>query len=636
MPDHAGFAAAITLRERVLNDALLFAYSSPSFSRDQTIPFLGTGPAVLLRAFLSPPTVTCDATREALVVGVDLPGALTINEPTGVETHFVLAHVDVAIPPVFTLKNRQLTLSPAHPDVKVVAWSYTVVGGGAFKPATDAYLRSSVMAERLSATVQLALDSNLLTLPSVDVSSLGAIVDAAAPPPDTTASVPVRVVNGALVAGLNVEGFMPPWQPPGHTGGITLHGQTFALDDFAVDYDLAVVTNPDALPILLADVEDKIVSAVGAGNTIESLTLTAGAGAFGVAGRASNSDGHATFSFSIVPHMDAVRPGGAINYIEKPFVIHPRSYAGLWFSTEDPNIDASVDLSFWETALAGLLTVLTVGGMLEYIHEMVESVEYGFRISVAGGTSGTPTALVHRVSSPALADVTLRIAVEEYSITSDGPFMGVTIKPEPKQAALIGPQSIPANLLVQQLTYSVRLPLGVVADDPSLHVQWTVIDPTTGTLQLNQDGPAKGRTTLAVTPKQFGAELGKCAVGCRVYRTAGAQTTEIFNDVVHLAVTPVPAGPAYVAWDYDVQRHGVHFDAATNTWTYEGEPVAHRHSKIHRVNGGCTNAGNRSRYLYRVTDMFVLPFPVADIDAHRVQLCDYCFYGGPAGLRATL
>jgi hypothetical protein len=32
----------------------------------------------------------------------------------------------------------------------------------------------------------------------------------------------------------------------------------------------------------------------------------------------------------------------------------------------------------------------------------------------------------------------------------------------------------------------------------------------------------------------------------------------------------------------------------------------------------------------------VLPFPVADIDARRVQLCDYCFYGGPAGLRATL
>jgi hypothetical protein len=634
MPDHAGFAAAITLRERVLGEALLFAYSRPTFSRALAIPFLGTGPNLLLQAFLSPPTVTCDTTRDALVVGVDLPGTLTINQPTGVETHPVLAHVDVAIPPVFTLEDGQLTLSPAHADVKVVSWSYTVVGGGAFKPATDAYLRSSVVAERLSTTIQLALDANLLSLPSIDVRSLGAIVDAAAPP-GTTATVPVRVVSGALVAGLNVEGFMPPWQPPGHTGGITLHGQTFALEDFAGDHDLAVVTNPDALPILLAGVEQKIVSGVGSGNTVESLTLTAGDGAFGVAGRASNSDGHATFSFSIVPHMDAVRPGTAINYIEKPFVVHPRPYAGLWFSSEDPHIDASTDLSFWETALVGLLTVLTVGGMLEYIHEALASVEYSFLRSVAGGTSGTPTALVHRVSTPALADVTLRIAVEDYSITPDGTFMGITIKPEPKPAALIGPQSIPANLLTQQLTYSVRLPLGVVADDPALHVQWTVIDPTTGTLQLDQDVPAKDHTTFTVTPKQFGAELGKCAVGCRVYRTTGTQT-EIFNDVVHLAVTPVPAGPAYVAWDYDVQRHWVDFDAAADTWTYDGEPLAHRHSKIHRVNGGCQNSGKRSRYQYRVTDMFVLPFPVADIETHRVQLCDYCFYGGPAGLRATL
>src|SRR6476620_11527196 len=111
MPDHAGFAAAITLRERVLSDALLFAYSRPSFSRDRAIPFLGTGPAVGLQAFLSPPTVTCDTTRDALVVGVDLPGTLTINASTGVEKHQVLAHVDVAVPPVFTLEAGQLKLS---------------------------------------------------------------------------------------------------------------------------------------------------------------------------------------------------------------------------------------------------------------------------------------------------------------------------------------------------------------------------------------------------------------------------------------------------------------------------------------------------------------------------------------------
>jgi len=622
MPDHAGFAAAITVRERVLSDALLFAYSRESFSRVRTIPFLGDGPSVAITAFLSPPTVTCDGTRNALVVGVDLTGALVFTGPHGTEAEPVVAHAEVAVPPAFELMAGQLSLTPRHTDVKVIAWTYTVVGGSGFEPDTDAYLRSPLMLDRLSETV--------------DVSSLGAIVDAAAPPPNTLALVPARVVDGALVAGLNVDGFMPPWQPPGHTGGIWLSGDTQALHDFAGDYDVAVATNPDALPILLATVEDQIVSAVGTGATINALDLTAGDGVFGVAGAASNSEGHATFSFSIVPHLDAVRPGGAINYIEKPFAIPPRPYAGLWFSTSDPNVDVSVDLPWWKTALAGVFSVLSAGVYLVSIIETIQAAEYSYGMAIAGGSSGTPTGRVHRVTSPSLADVTLRIAVETYSITPDGPFLGITIRPEPKPAALIGPRSLPANLLAEKLKYSMRLPLGVVADDLSLHIQWTVIDPSTGTVQKNDDGPANGRTTFTITPKQFGADQGKCVVGCRVYRTTGAQTTEIFNDLVHLAVTPAVAGPAYVMWAYDVQRPSVGLDATTNTWKYEGEWLAHRRSKIHRVQGGCANSAKRSRYIYSVTEMDFLPFPLTDIDLHRTNLCEYCFWGGPAGLRATL
>ncbi len=140
------------------------------------------------------------------------------------ETHPVVAHADVAVPPDFTLMAGQLTLSPQHDRVKVVTWTYTVVGGTGFKPDTDAYLRSPLMLDRLSATVKLALDAKLLPLPSVDVTSLGAIVDAAAPPPDTLALVPGRVVDGAVVAGLGVSGFVPPW-PPDDTNGIWLTGR---------------------------------------------------------------------------------------------------------------------------------------------------------------------------------------------------------------------------------------------------------------------------------------------------------------------------------------------------------------------------------------------------------------------------
>jgi hypothetical protein len=633
MADHAGFAAAITLRERVLNDALLLAYSRPSFSRVQTIPFLGAGPSVILRAFLSPPTVTCDPVREAIVVSVDLPGALTVVAATGTESRFVRAHVEVAVPATFALQDGELRLAPALTDLEVVEWSYTVVGNP-FTPTTDALLRSQAMAERLATTVRVAIEAELIPLPSVDISALGAIVDAAAPD-GLPVLVRSRVVDGALVAGLDVTGFVPPWQPPGHTGGITLHGQPFELEDFAGDYDLAVATNPEALPILLAQVQQKILDGLGSDQTLDSLVLTAEDGFFGVAGRASNDDGHATFSFEVVPRLDAVRPGKAIQFIEKPFTIKQRAFRGLWFSTENPHIDASTDFGFWKTALVGLLSVVTFGIMLKHVLDSLEAVERGFRHSVAGGTSGSPAALVHRVTSPSLSNVALRIAVEEYTITPDGPFMGVTITPEPKPAALIGPQSIPANLLTHELSYTVRLPIGVVEDDLELRVQWTVIDTTTGTLQFDQDTVAQDHLTFTVVPKDFGAQEGRCSIGARVYRDQGGQVTEIFNDVVHLFVGPVPDGPAYIAWDYDVLRPWVTFDPDAEDWTYFGDRLAKRHSKIHRV-GVCNHSRDESRFSYRTTKMFVLPFPAARVDEKRFMLCDYCFYGGPGGLRARL
>src|SRR6478736_4303557 len=141
----------------------------------------------------------------------------------------------------------------------------------------------------------------------------------------------------------------------------------------------------------------------------------------------------------------------------------PRSFAGLWFSTTEPAIDVSVDLDFWDVVLFELGT-LVVGGLvlltivdlyaLYKIETEEEQTTNQFHMAVDGGTSGPPSPLVHRVSSAELNDVTLRIAVEDYSITPDGPFMGITIKPEPKPAALIGPQSIPATLVAANLKYS--------------------------------------------------------------------------------------------------------------------------------------------------------------------------------------
>ncbi len=239
------------------------------------------------------------------------------------------------------------------------------------------------------------------------------------------------------------------------------------------------------------------MSAVGTGATIRGIGLTAGDGEFGVNGMALSGDGHATFSFSIVPHMDAVRPGGAIDYIEKPFAIPPAEVRRAVVLDREPAVRSLGGSPVVGELLAGLFTVGTAGMLLLYLLPFIGAMEdekgNAYLMAVQGGTSGAPTSRVRRVSSPSLADVTLRIAVDEYSITPDGPYMGLTIKTEPKPAALMGPKSIQAGLLSEKLTYSVRLPLGVVPDDPSLHIQWTVIDPSTGTRPGGPGRAGEGR-----------------------------------------------------------------------------------------------------------------------------------------------
>jgi hypothetical protein len=81
----------------------------------------------------------------------------------------------------------------------------------------------------------------------------------------------------------------------------------------------------------------------------------------------------------------------------------------------------------------------------------------------------------------------------------------------------------------------------------------------------------------------------------------------------------------------------VRFDDKSDAWAYAGEVVVKRHSKFHRTDHPCANVvGRKSRYTYEIDILDALPFPVADIAAHRSELCDYCFYGGPTGIRPAL
>jgi hypothetical protein len=631
MADDAGFAAALTVRQRVLSDALLFAYSQASFSRVLTLPILGSGPPASINAFLAPPVVRCNGATNALVVSLTLSGALSITPQSGAEAEGVVAQLDVSIPPEFALSAGELALTPVATDVTVTAWTFNVVLGSGYSATTDAYLRSLVFRDRLTQTIQFGLTQKLIPMPSVDISFVGSDIVAAAAPQGTTASAPGRVVDGALVVGLNVSNFQPPWGDP-----VTLVGDPNALQDFAGSFDIAVVTSAASLPIQLTKLEQKIVDAVGSGGVVHTLDLTAVDGQFDIASSASNSGGSATFSFSLVPQFTATRPGGAFLDTKKPITMKPRQWPALSFATANVHVDTSADLSFWDDVLVTVGTIVTFGVLLEWILETEASVANAYSMEIAGEGSGIVANLVQHVSSPALDNVKLRIAVESFQITPDGTYMGVTITPKPLPPAIIGPKSIRADLVNDLLSYTVRLPVGVVSDDPAVFVQWTVIDPGTGTVYVDDDAGAKNRLTFTFVPSHVHAGLSTYAVGCRVYRKVGSTSTDIFNDAIRLGVTPsIPTG-AYIAWKYDVERPWVQFNTASDAWSYGGEPLAHRISNIHRAQGGCRMVGKRSRYIYEQHLLDTLPFPIAQIDANRVRLCDYCFYGGPGGLQATL
>ena len=80
MPDHGGFAVAVTIRERVFNDAILRAYSGGTSTHRLTGPLPGGPPVVLVDFFLEPPRVRAiGVDPDLLVVELSGWGPLAIN-----------------------------------------------------------------------------------------------------------------------------------------------------------------------------------------------------------------------------------------------------------------------------------------------------------------------------------------------------------------------------------------------------------------------------------------------------------------------------------------------------------------------------------------------------------------------------
>jgi hypothetical protein len=624
----AGFAVAITLRENLLNDAALIAYAGGTFPRsldtskfppDYQLP--GWPPRADLKMFLGPPIINCH-TNNTLSIALHMWGQLSVtmnaeNAFVDVEEGATVdAQLLVRLVPTFVKVGSELVLRPDN--VTVQQWDYTVISPGGFSPAADSYLRSSAFRSRLQTTIGLAIDADVVSLPKIDISFLGSGLTAVAM---TAVS---RARQGVVLIGFNIE-----------SEDVTLVGNVEDLSDFADSNDLAAVTNADAVEILLQKVVQETREKVSEqGATLEDLNIKAGDGRFLIWGKASKTSGSTGFSFALIPTYYATRGPKLFQYVGRPVWVNSRSWPALGFAVVD--VKVGVALAAW-LHLIHFFSKYTIAHFIALeIEDMVRHTIAEVTDAIEGTDTVTPVPRVRRLKPKRPGGATVRVEIAEYRITKQGTYIGIKVAPESLPGALIGLTSIPANLRTQEVRYAVRLPLGVGTDDPALRIRWTVINPGTGHVLITEDGLAADRLMFGFVPEVAGPGLAYLRVAVRVYRPLGPQIMDFVNDGITLEIgDPLPPG-AYVRWWYPAKNPQVHFDEHTDDYVYLGEAVVWRHSNIHRTDRPCAMADKRSRYAYPIEILDALPFPISEIVSHRPQLCDYCFYGGPAGMRPSL
>jgi hypothetical protein len=633
MAEDAGFAVAITIRESLINDALLTSYAKHTFPRTLTHDVPGTSPVSAIDMFLAPPVVNCR--RDKMTIAVQMWGTIDVTMTDTKETGHVLANLTLRLNPTFKVdvgvdrfgvkfQNLDVTFDDLATDVTAIAWGFEVVSGPPFSPAADAYLRSNDYMLRLQQAIQGAIFLGAVNLPSLDASFLGdGLLNAV-----NHHVAQTKVVAGAVLLGLDIT-------TDGLTGHIETHGDIGQLEDFALSNDVASVTNAVAIPVQLQQAQDEVKDAVSqSGGTLDWLTIEAQTGHFHVSGSAHDTSGSVDFSFDITPQMWAFRPGKLFQYVGEYVKVNSRQWPALAFSIDNPQASAS---PAWWLDLLGVVGFFLNPGTPFVIFSLAADNARFVQGDISRAQTPDPTPRVQHLKSLVPGGPTVRIALNDFTISTDGTYTGITMEPKALPGALMGVEMIPQDVAGEALGYQVRLPLGAMPDDPALRIRWTVAD-SQGNVLLSSDDTAAGRLLFTVTPTVDAPGQSEVTVSVRLYRALGAQITDLVNDNIKLTIRPAPAGKgAYVRWFYEVKNPQVSFDVPNDEWRFDGDLRVKRHSNIHRTDDArCENALKSSRYASQPELLDALPFQLADVTLHRSQLCDYCFYGSPGGFRLRL
>jgi len=622
MPDHADFAAAITIRDQVLNDTFLNFYHAGQLSHSLSKTFdEDPFPRGSIQLFVqSPQVVFSDADPLSGILRLRGWGKIGIRAaqfPPLPERPDIQWQADLRIKPEALIIGKLIVIQAKAEDYQLASWHFDVLTGTALSAAANNYLNSGIFQLKVKKWLRNLVGD--IAFP-IDFGALGPVGGI------TFTNAAVRLVDGALVLGLNLD-----------DGVNVTHGHPSQLHDFARDNQIAFVINSAVIPAMMRDAETLVRETVAQQDaTLERLTITAEEGRFRVKGRASATGGAANFSLAVLPRMEAGRGGQKVETSKRTLTIRMRSWAALSFSPAEVSVD--IDRSWWVKLIEDVGGVLTLGWVPLVVEGMISRIigNITFGIETADVNSQAPLPLLRRIPSPIAGGLTTRVKIEQFEIHADGVFVGITSRLETKAPTVSGLESLPRNFANHTIRYDASLPVEALSDDPFLRVRWTVVNEETGSVLLNEDDVALNRLSFSFVPAGLGAITNRFVVICRIYRVLGPFATELLNETIRLHVGfPVEPG-VYFRGPSVVLNPQIVYEDAFQAYRYLGDAWVQRHSKIHRHDKPCLSAKDPIQRQFSFESFDELPFPIRALNDHRHQLCDYCFFGGPASVRASL
>jgi hypothetical protein len=361
------------------------------------------------------------------------------------------------------------------------------------------------------------------------------------------------------------------------------------------------------------------------GGTLSSFSVGVAEGHIPVSGRVSHSAGTLDFSLKATPR---ITPGST------------PSGGSIMVGISD--LAVTITPAWWGV----LLSVLTAG----LAYTIVEFFSSYVRTNVVSGVLTRPPtnagAVQRTFSLPGITDPVIAMAVNRFECHTDGMLVGLSLKPAFRGPKLTGPTQFDVDELLRVggapvATYLLDLGHAGIPEDPYLRIRWEVrgIDGRQWVVRDGRFRDVGGRLDLVYQSVPW-LQQPHYKVSCRLYRTRGYVTDELLNETRSLSmVDRLDRSHPYVRWIHQtvVPMVTVHSDGSR---TQLGDKVVTRRSKLHR-----TAFPQRCRMVSKYSLTWIgapasvdgpileylddLPFPQADLAAHRGEVCDYCFYGGP-------